>query len=111
MRRKQKRILPLFPPGATQKKQWTTYRILSSWWGATQSICRTSNRLHSKRLLESFRDPEREASQENSGFVFRLLPRIEDPFGPRQAMSISSPSLEYGKDRRDPAARRPASPL
>src|SRR5712691_2397646 len=35
----------------------------------------------------------------NPGFVFRLLPRIEDPFGPRQAMSISSGNLEYGKDQ------------
>jgi hypothetical protein len=76
-----------------------------------ESIRRTPDRLHTKRLLEPLRDPERQVSQENPGFVFRLLPRIEDPFGPRQAMSICSSGLEYRKDHRDPATRGPASPL
>jgi hypothetical protein len=56
-------------------------------------------------------DPEREASQENPGLIFRLLPWIEDPFGPRQAMSDSSAGIEYRQDHRDPATRRSASPL
>ena len=80
-------------------------------WSESKTGCRAPNLLNTKRLLESLRDPEREASQENLDFVFHLLPGIEDPFGPRQAMSISSASLEQGKDHRDPAAGRPASPL
>src|SRR4030095_11160164 len=44
---------------------------------------------YTERLLQPFRDSQRRASQENAHFVFRLLPRIQDPFGAGQAMPVS----------------------
>jgi hypothetical protein len=60
-----------------------------------ESVRRTPDRLHTKRLPGPFRDPERQASYEDPDFIFRLLPRIEDLLGglnkqcpiPRQASS------------------------
>jgi len=63
-----------------------------------ESVCRTPNRFHTQRLLEPFRDCERQASEENPGFVFRLLPWVEYAFGARQTMPISSAGLEDRKD-------------
>src|SRR5215467_447268 len=44
-------------------------------------------------------------------FLFHLLPRIEDSFRTRQAMSPCSAGLECRNDRPDSPPRRPASPL
>ena len=57
-----------------------------------------SNRFHTQRLLEPFRDPKRQASEENPGFEFRFLPRVEDASGARQTMRISSAGLDDRKD-------------
>src|SRR5215467_15000658 len=76
-----------------------------------ESIRRTADRLDPQGLSGSFRDPQREASQANFEFLFRLLPQIEDSFRTRQAMSTCTAGLECRKDRQDSAPRRPASPL
>jgi hypothetical protein len=77
----------------------------------SQNLYRTPDRLDTKRLLEPFRPPEREASEASPGFLFRLLPWVPDPFGARPAMSIPSAGLKYRQDHRNPAARRSSSPL
>jgi putative transposase len=41
------------------------------------------NRLYSPRVPEPLCDPEREASKEDAGVVFPLLPRVENSFGTR----------------------------
>src|SRR5215469_4550387 len=68
-----------------------------------ESVRRTADRLDSKRVPGHFRDPQREASQANSEFLFRLLPRIEDSFRTGQAMSPCKADLECRKDRHDSA--------
>jgi hypothetical protein len=57
------------------------------------------NAKHLKRTLSSY------------FALFRLLPRIEDSFRTRQAMSTCTAGLECRKDRQDSAPRRPALPL
>src|ERR1039458_4157571 len=64
-----------------------------------ESVCRTPNRFHTQRLPAPGRNPERQASEENPGFVFRLLPRVEDALGARHTMPLSSAGLEDRKDR------------
>src|SRR5262249_32698724 len=76
-----------------------------------KSVRRTADRLDPQGLPGPFRDPQREASQANFEFLFRLLPRIKDSFRTRQAMSARTAGLECRKDRQDSAPRRPASPL
>ncbi len=72
---------------------------------------RTPDRLHPQRMPEPFRDSEREESQADRDFIFRLLPRVEDPFRAGQAMSARTADLECRKDCQDSATRWPASPL
>src|SRR5215469_13288296 len=38
---------------------------------------------------DCLRDPQRETSQANSAFLFRLLPRVEDLFRTRQAIQVA----------------------
>jgi hypothetical protein len=76
-----------------------------------ESVRRTPDRLDTERLLEPFRDPQRPASQENARIVFRLLPRVEDPFGAGQTVPNPATGVAYRKDHRDSATRWSASSL
>jgi len=55
-----------------------------------ESVRGALDRLDPKGVPEPFRDPERTASEADSGLVFPLLPHVQNPFGARQAMSISA---------------------
>src|SRR5215472_4568732 len=76
-----------------------------------ESLRRTPDRLDPQGLPRPFRHLQRAASETNPEFIFHLLPRIEDSFRARQAMSACSPDLQCRNDRPDSAPRRPASPL
>ena len=67
--------------------------------------------LNQARLLESLRDTERETSEANACFLFRLLSQVKDASWPRQTMSTPTPGVEHRKDHRHPAIGRSASPL
>ena len=85
--------------------------VLTAPQSLAEPLRRTPDRLAPKRVLEPFHHPEREASEASPGLVFRLLPRVPNPFGPRQAMSDSSTGFEHRQDHHDPAAGRSPSPL
>jgi hypothetical protein len=71
----------------------TTHRAAES---LAESVCRTPDRLDTRRLLEPFRYPEREASEASPGFLFRL-PWFPDPLGARPAMSIPRQVSSIGR--------------
>ena len=47
------------------------------------------------RSPEPFCDPERQASEVDFGVVFPLLPRLQNAFAARQAMSVSATGLQH----------------
>src|SRR5215469_8326557 len=59
-----------------------------------ESVRRTADRLDPQGLPGPFRDPQREASQANSEFLFRLLPRIEDSVGAGIRTSVNDDILD-----------------
>src|SRR5215472_12206721 len=76
-----------------------------------ESRRRTPDRLDPQGLPGPFHHLQRAASETNPEFIFHLLPRIEDSFRTRQAMSACSAGLECRNDRPDSAPWRLASPL
>jgi transposase InsO family protein len=64
-----------------------------------------------RECSEPLHRPERSPSQANVVFLFPLLPRIENPLEPRQAMSVSSRGVEGWKDCRNSTTRRPSPPI
>src|SRR6516162_5196788 len=76
-----------------------------------ESLRRTPDRLDPQGLPEPFHHLQRAASETNPEFIFHLLPRIEDSFRTRPAMSACSAGLECRNDRPDSAPWRPAPPL
>src|SRR5262252_1188075 len=63
-----------------------------------ESLRRTTDRLDPQGLPGPFHHLQRAASETNPKFLFHLLPRIEDSFRPRQAMSACSAGLECRND-------------
>ena len=70
-----------------------------------------SDRNDPARVLEPFRHPQRQASEESSRAIFPLLSRLKNSPRTGQAVSVSARGIKRWKDCRNPAARRSPSPL
>lgn len=90
-----------------------------AYWGSThrtpeslaESVRRTPDRFHTKRLLNHFLILNARHVKRTLASYLAYYHETRTHLGVDKAMSISSASLEYGKDHRDSAARRHASPL